>query len=98
MDPERGVAVSPGDVLKVERRYLVGGVVTTITDEGRFGGVELVGTSEHLVLEDTARKETRLFPMSAISEITVLEHTEVLEVTVEEQVAPTRPPWDPSIA
>lgn len=79
-----------GDVLRIERRYLVDGVVQKVTDEGVFAGVHAVGSAEHLVLEGEA-KEVRLFPLTAISEITVLKALP--------RVSHAPPPgWDPGIA
>lgn len=63
--------LSVGDVLKVERRYVVDGVVTCVTDKGRFGGVESVGSLEHIVI-DTA-EGTRMIPLASVSEIEVVE-------------------------
>lgn len=66
-----GITLAPGDLLRVERRYLVDGVVSTAHAEGRFAGVERVGTSEHLALKDG--ESVRLIPLSAVSEITLVE-------------------------
>jgi hypothetical protein len=84
-----------GDVLRIERRYLVDGVVQKLTDEGRFAGVQSVGTSEHLVLEDDQKAEVRLFPLTAISEITLLK-----PLPRAPPVAASSGPagWDPGIA
>lgn len=66
---ERGL--SRGDVLKVERRYVVDGVVTCVTDKGRFAGVESVGSVEHIVVE--SKEGMRMIPLSSVSEIEVVE-------------------------
>ena len=83
-----------GDVLRIERRYLVDGVVQRVTDEGRFAGVQHVGTAEHLVLEDDAKAEVRLFPLTAISEITLV------KALPRASPIPVQNPgsWDPGIA
>jgi hypothetical protein len=84
-----------GDVLRIERRYLVDGVVTKVTDEGRFAGVQSVGTSEHLVLEDDAKAEVRLFPLTAISEITLVQ---ALPRQAKPAAGPAPGAWDPGVA
>lgn len=66
---ERGL--TRGDVLKVERRYVVDGVVTCVTDKGRFAGVESVGSVEHIVVE--GKEGTRMIPLASVSEIEVVE-------------------------
>lgn len=66
------VSLVHGDLLRIERRYVVDGVVTTVTDKGRFAGVQTVGSAEHIVLEDRERKEVRLFPLHAVSEIALV--------------------------
>lgn len=98
MEPERGTTVRVGDVLKIERRFVVNGALTTSTDRGRFVGIELVGSAEHLVLEDTRRRKVRLFPLSTVSEISV-----VKSAPREASPAPAAPatpslPWDPGFA
>lgn len=65
-------AITPGDTLRIERRYIVDGELTCVTDQGRFLGLERVGTSEHLVIRDLKKKETRMFPLHAIAEITLV--------------------------
>lgn len=93
-----GVTLLPGDVLRIERRFLVDGVVTTATTEGRFAGVERVGTSEHLVLEaDEGQPGAyRLYPLSAISEITLVKA--VARATTAPAETPKAPAWDPGVA
>lgn len=83
-----------GDVLRIERRYLVDGVVQKVTDEGRFGGVHHVGSAEHLVLEDDQKSEVRLFPLTAISEITLVQ---ALPRAPKPAAAPEGA-WDPGVA
>jgi hypothetical protein len=60
----------PGDEVRVERRYVVDGGLTGVVDEGRFAGVQLLGTTEHIVLEVAG--STRTIPLSSISEIRLL--------------------------
>lgn len=87
-----GLTLLPGDLLKVERRYLVDGVLTRVTDQGVFGGVQAVGSAEHLVLEGGRKKGVRLVPLHTISEI------KVVKAMPREPAAPVaRPAWDPSI-
>lgn len=83
-DDDRGLA--RGDVLKVERRYVVDGVVTCVTDKGRFAGVESVGSVEHIVVE--GKEGTRMIPLSSVSEIEVVERAK--------KVAETPGPFDPA--
>lgn len=85
-----GITLALGDLLKIERRLLVEGVVTAVTDEGEFAGVQSVGSAEHLVIEDGA-KCLRLFPLHAISEITIVK-------AVARQSKPVAPSWDPGVA
>lgn len=80
-----------GDHLRIERRFLVDGVVDKVVDEGVFAGVQSVGTSEHLILEGTAA-EVRLFPLTAISEITLL------KAMPRAPKVPVPSGWDPGIA
>jgi len=81
----------PGDVLKIERRYLVDGVLQKETTRGTFAGVQVVGTAEHLVLAG-GRKRTRLVPLHSVSEITL-----VKAMPRKPKVVPA-PTWDPGIA
>lgn len=60
-----------GDELKIERRYVVDGALTSVTDKGTFQGLQVLGSTEHLVIEDGAR-EVRMIPLHSISEITVV--------------------------
>lgn len=106
------VSLAPGDLLRIERRYVVDGVVTTVTDNGRYGGVQVVGSAEHLVLEDRERKEVRLFPLHAVSEITLVKGqrrrnskgrnaaggTMGAGTAGTTTGAPTTPAWDPGVA
>lgn len=89
------LSLLPGDLLKVERRYVVDGVVTKVTDKGVFAGVKLVGSAEHLVLETPKRKGVRLLPLSAVSEITLVK-------PMPREAKHTTPSgagaWDPSFA
>ncbi|HET6404483.1 MAG TPA: hypothetical protein VFH78_07540 [Candidatus Thermoplasmatota archaeon] len=69
-----GITLVPGDVLKIERRFLVDGVVQKQTDRGVFAGVQVVGSAEHLVLHKGSKKRlsTRLVPLHSVSEITLV--------------------------
>lgn len=87
-----GITLAPGDLLRVERRYLVDGVVSTAHAEGRFAGVERVGTSEHLALKDG--ESVRLFPLSSVSEITLVEAVP----REKPSVVPPSEGWDVSFA
>lgn len=60
-----------GDTLKIERRYVVDGALTSVTDRGTFQGLQVLGSTEHLVIEDAAQ-EVRMIPLHSISEITVV--------------------------
>lgn len=82
----------PGDVLKIERRFVVDGVLQKKTDRGVFAGVQVVGTSEHLVLEGGKKVSARLVPLTTVCEITV-----VKAMPRQPPAAPV-PTWDPSIA
>lgn len=62
--------IGVGDVVKIERRYVVDGSLTSVQDEGRFQGIQLLGTMEHIVLD--AKGETRTIPLASISEITLV--------------------------
>lgn len=64
--------LAPGDRLKIERRYVVDGELRCVTDEGRFAGIERVGSLEHIVLRDAKSREVRMFPLHAVSEITLV--------------------------
>ncbi|HUR68384.1 MAG TPA: hypothetical protein VM370_04000 [Candidatus Thermoplasmatota archaeon] len=81
----------PGDVLKIERRYLVDGVLQKETTRGTFAGVQAVGSAEHIVLEAGAGKKTRLVPLHSVSEITL-----VKAVPRKPKETPA-PAWDPGV-
>lgn len=85
-----GITLVPGDLLKIERRLLVDGVVTAVTDEGEFAGVQVVGSAEHIVIED-GHKSLRMFPLHAVAEITLVK-------AVARAPKPQAPSWDPGIA
>lgn len=82
----------PGDVLRIERRFVVDGVLETRTDRGVFAGVQVVGSAEHLVLEGGEGVTARLVPLQTVCEIAVVE-----AMPRQPAVVPV-PPWDPSIA
>lgn len=65
--------VNVGDLIRLERRYVVGGKVTSLSDSGTFLGVASVGSIEHLVIDDV--DERRLIPLDSVSEIQILEAT-----------------------
>lgn len=93
------ISLAPGDLLKIERRYVVDGVVTRGTTTGRFAGVQNVGSAEHLVLECPRRKSVRLFPLHAISEITLVEAVKRERAPdVPGTAAAVVPAWDPGVA
>lgn len=66
-----GATVDVGDAIRIERRYVVDGALTSVEDTGRFRGVELVGSSEHLVLEQGRKRTVRMIPLHTVSEITL---------------------------
>lgn len=83
----------PGDVLKIERRYMVDGVLQKETTRGTFAGVQVVGTAEHLVIEGGRKKKaTRLVPLHSVSEITLVK---AMPRTPRVEAAPS---WDPGFA
>lgn len=90
-----GIGLAPGDRLRIERRYVVDGQLTCVTDEGRFGGVERVGSHEHLVLRD-GKKGVRMFPLTAIAEITLVKPARRAREAKPAELA--RPAHDPSFA
>lgn len=96
--PERAATVSVGDLLKIERRLLVDGVMQTLTVKGRFKGVELVGQTEHIVLQDPRRKAVRLYPLSGVSEITVVKPATRATTAPQPEPADESPRWDPGFA
>ncbi|MHB8605263.1 MAG: hypothetical protein ACYDCK_08390 [Thermoplasmatota archaeon] len=57
------------DVLQVQRRYVVDGVLTCVSEIGRFRGVQVLGSVEHLVLEDAKKREVHMIPLPTVSEI-----------------------------
>lgn len=85
----------PGDVLRIERRYVIDGVVKRATDQGVFAGVQSVGTAEHIILEGGKKKAVRLLPLSSVSEITLVK---AVPRQPKEAAPATRPAWDPGIA
>ena len=88
-----GVTLVPGDVLKIERRFVVDGVMRKKTDRGVFAGVQAVGSAEHLVISSTGKgKEVRLVPLHSVSEITVV------KAMPRKQKETPVPTWDPSVA
>ena len=82
----------PGDVLKIERRFVVDGVLQKKTDRGVFAGVQVVGSAEHIVLEGNKKVSARLVPLTTVCEITL-----VKAVPRQPRVAAV-PTWDPSVA
>lgn len=71
MEPRKLASqVKVGDLIRIERRYVVNGNLTSMTDSGTYQGIEAFGTSEHIVIDDS--KEVRLIPLNTISEITLL--------------------------
>lgn len=88
-----GLTLVPGDLLVIERRYLVDGVLQKQTTKGTFAGVQVVGTAEHIVLEGGSKKKAvRLVPLHSVSEITL-----VKAVPRKPKIAPA-PSWDMGIA
>lgn len=90
-----GIGLAPGDKLRIERRYVVDGQLTCVTDEGAFAGIERVGSHEHLVLKN-GRKGVRMFPLTAIAEITLVKAAKRAREAVPAE--PARPAHDPSFA
>lgn len=70
MDGRLPSEVKRGDLIRIERRYVVNGNLTSMTDSGTYQGVESFGSTEHLVIDDS--KEVRMIPLNTISEITLL--------------------------
>lgn len=89
------ISLVVGDVLKIERRYLVDGVLATTTEQGRFAGVSAIGTAEHIVIRDATTKEARLFPLHTVAQITVVKHARRPRV---KKSAPQPAAWDPGVA
>lgn len=92
-----GTGLAPGDKLRIERRYVVDGQLTSVTDEGRYAGIERVGSAEHLVLKD-GKKKTRLFPLHAIAEITLVKSAPRSKAEATPAMPATPAAWDPSFA
>ena len=86
-----GLTLVPGDLLKIERRFVVDGVMQKKTDRGVFAGVQAVGSAEHIVLEGGKRATVRLVPLHSVSEITVV------KAMPRKPKAEPAPAWDPSI-
>ena len=94
-DPQ---ALAPGDFLRIERRYVVDGQLTCVADEGRFEGVERVGSSEHLVIKG-ADKEVRMIPLHAIAEIKLVKAKRRSRKAQPSAAGPAAvAAWDPSVA
>ena len=88
-----GITLVPGDVLRIERRFLVDGVVQKETQQGVFAGVQVVGSAEHLVIEKgKKRRTTRLVPLHSVSEITLVKKMPRTPAKVD-----ARPAYDPSV-
>ncbi len=84
----------PGDVLKIERRYLVDGVLQKQTTRGTFAGVQAVGTAEHLVINSGKKGAVRLVPLHSVSEITLVKAMP----RQPRPELPAAPAWDPGVA
>lgn len=89
-------ALAPGDILRIERRYVVDGQLTCVADEGRFEGIERVGSSEHLVLKG-ADKEVRMIPLHAIAEIKLVKAKRRPKARPAAAGPAAVAAWDPSI-
>jgi hypothetical protein len=92
------ISLAPGDLLQIERRFVVDGVVTTQTDQGRFAGVQAVGSAEHLALECATRNAVRLFPLHAIVEITLVEAVRRETPAPAPSGPAAAAAWDPGVA
>jgi hypothetical protein len=94
--------IAPGDLLRIERRYVLDGQLTCVTDHGRFERVERVGSSEHLVVVDAKRKEVRMFPLHAIAEIAIVKPARrgkrAGPAPQASEDSSTGAPWDPGFA
>lgn len=84
------LSVGLGDSIRVERRFIVDGQLTSVADKGIFHGIQAMGSIEHILLETDG--EVRLIPIPSISEI-VLEGIEG-----KKHAAPSFTGWDPSFA
>jgi len=60
-----------GDKIRVERRFVVDGKLTSVCDAGVFHGVQAMGSTEHVLLED--KGEVHLIPLPSIAEIVLVE-------------------------
>lgn len=60
-----------GDLIRLERRYVIDGAVTSLSDSGKFLGIASVGSIEHVVIDDV--DERRMIPLESVAEIQVLE-------------------------
>ena len=89
--------LAPGDVLKIERRYVVDGVPTTVTDQGKYAGVQVVGSAEHIALKQGRGAEVRLFPLLSVTEITLVKRARKM-AAAKSSPAPSKPAWDPGVA
>ena len=86
----QAVNVDLGDRIRVERKFVIDGVLTSVADKGVFHGIQAMGSIEHLLLE--SKGEVRLIPIPSISEI-------VLEGLREKrQSGPEARPFDPGFA
>jgi hypothetical protein len=91
-------ALAPGDLLRIERRYVVDGQLTCVADEGRFERIEHVGSSEHLVIKG-ADKEVRMIPLHAIAEIKLVKAKRRSKARAANAAGPAAlAAWDPSVA
>lgn len=88
--------LNPGDLLRIERRYVVDGQLTCVMDEGKFVALERIGSAEHLVIKDG--KDVRMFPLHAIAEIKLVKAKRRSSKAVLETAAAAAVPlaWDPS--
>jgi len=91
--PEASINLHEGDLLRVER--LPQGDAGSALATGRFGGVRVIGSAEHLVLEEEGQP-TRLIPLHLISEITLLETLAQPQVAEDDAVVAPIAPWDPA--
>lgn len=91
----RDATINLGDHLRIERRYVLDGELTCVTDEGRFQGIERVGSSEHIVLKDAKNKEVRMFPLHAIAEIKLVRAAR--KRVAKTATTATSQTWDPSV-
>lgn len=90
------IALAPGDTLRIERRFVVDGQLTCVTDEGKYAGVERVGTHEHLVLRN--KDGVRMFPLTAIAEIKLVKPARRPKPAPAGTGNPPRAAHDPSFA